>query len=283
MWRLSTLQRIFLLIVIALVATPSSAQPAGQAAPRPQLPLGIGVPLAFYTKSLLIEYQPVRQELELTAKQKARLQEIQRTHEDLALRQLQVAREDRNAIRQERDPQVKADLEEFFREKARKDQSQLSDQMEAARLAILDRRQRDRLDQIQIQAEGLMAFRRPEIQKRLNLDPAQVRQIDAIIQEGHAEFARISERSDVPRLPKVATREARLALQTSKPYQAALELLRQQVLTLRMTVLQRIVARLTDQQQEAYWTLCGAPFDSARLRAPDAEATSEPAKEAKAP
>jgi hypothetical protein len=52
----------------------------------------------------------------------------------------------------------------------------------------LQRKQRVRLDQIKLQADGPLAFERPDVLERLNLQDAQIELIQAILEDGRAQM-----------------------------------------------------------------------------------------------
>jgi hypothetical protein len=59
-------------------------------------------------------------------------------------------------------------------------------------LRVLDRGQRTRLDQIQLQAKGPLAITRSEVRKRLNMAPEQVEAIVSVVDEGRQEIERVA-------------------------------------------------------------------------------------------
>jgi hypothetical protein len=64
----------------------------------------------------------------------------------------------------------------------------LHDEADAAVMRELQSKQRTRLEQIRLQADGPLAFERPEVLERLNLDTGQVEQIQAILADGHGQM-----------------------------------------------------------------------------------------------
>ena len=147
--------------------------------------LGPGLVFAFQSKSLLLQNPQVQAELKLTPDQKTKLKTIEDGDQRLSDRLMldfQKARQE--LVQKQADRQELAALGEKLAEMGR----QHRERYEAERTGILDRNQRTRLEQIQLQAEGPMAFIRPDIQKRLNTSPDQDEMIAAIVTEGRAEL-----------------------------------------------------------------------------------------------
>lgn len=268
---------------VALIAASASAQQGGGLAYQVSVNLGPGVQMAFYGKSQLLNYAPVWDELKLTPEQRAQLRKIETQEDERAQQRKEERMKQQYEIRQEPDPQLRANLEANARQMQIAMIEKLQQDSEAARLKVLDRRQRARLDQIQIQVDGPMAFRRPENQRRLNLDPTQIEAIDEIVAAGMNETIQLAVFPEALRPVPGASREQRTALQKTKAYKDQVAKSRESALGVRGLTTQRILRILTRRQREAYQKMRGEPFKASSLRAPDALATSQPAKEAKAP
>jgi hypothetical protein len=153
-------------------------------------------------------------------------------------------------------------------------------QTRAAIQATLKPGQRERLDQIQLRAQGPIAFDRPEMMgpmatmayagpplaERLKLSGDQVRRIRALIQEGEPEIARAAS-FPIPLDSKGSppTAEAIHKLVESPEFQAAKQKARQAGRDAVAAVIRRIEGVLTDAQRQEYHKLLGEPFDLSRL------------------
>lgn len=156
-------------------------------------------------------------------------------------------------------------------------QSAFIEQGYTAGLNTLDRRQRARLEQIWLQAEGPVALTRPEIQDRLNMGPDQAELIAAILAEGRQEMGRVS--SPPLNLPddfrKLDPAKRKAVLETGK-VKSALGKSRDQALAVRKWVEQRIAKVLTKRQLENFRKLQGEPFDFAKMSATSTSVTADP-------
>ena len=148
--------------------------------------------------------------------------------------------------------------------------------MEAADLAILKPEQRQRLDQIQLQAQGPLAFARPDpgtqadvgpsLTQRLKLTDEQVRRAREILQEGQKEIANaatfpiVLDPKDGP-----PTMESVGKLVDTPEFQAAKKKAGQDGRAALAAVTRRMEEILTADQREAYHNLLGEPFDLSKL------------------
>jgi hypothetical protein len=142
---------------------------------------GIGLAPTSYGKTLLLETPQVQGELKLRPEQKKALEAVAKKYEQAS----NVLRRNAMVERMERgvpgDPKALNAAAATLREEA-----------EAVRNRVLARGQRSRLDQIQLQAEGAIAFRRDELQQRLNLTPEQIDEIVSIVDQGNREAYRVA-------------------------------------------------------------------------------------------
>jgi hypothetical protein len=190
------------------------------------------------------------------------------------------------------DAQNKAKSENVqrLREKIQKARSEIKDrakfmeardsiykEIEAAMLENLTPQQRQRLEQIQLQSQGPLAFNRasmpalaaegPDPIERLKLTEDQMKQIRAIATEGDAEISKAAE------LPIVLdskagppTPESIKTLVEAQEFKAAKKKTREAARKAWDSVIARIERILTESQRTAYRELLGPPFDLYRIR-----------------
>jgi hypothetical protein len=254
---------LMMFVVLAMSSVSSlhaqlPAPPPGGPPPFQRGILGRGVDPLPMPLQVLIDIAAVRDELKLTDEQIKRLvissEELSR-HRQL-LRQV---RRDRLRKPDETDALLAAV------------KSQIAD-AEAAKLNILDARQRHRLDQIQFQIEGPMAFGNPDFRAQLDLDKAQSLKVGAIVARG---FAVMQETSAVPFGWKPGdaplTRERIEAILETREFKAETEKCRVATLKARAETMNEIEAALSDTQRASYRRMLGEPFDLAKLRDPALE------------
>jgi hypothetical protein len=138
---------------------------------------------------------------------------------------------------------------------------------ETALLKALEPRQRTRLEQVQLQAEGPFAFARPDFEVRLNLSPDQVEAVGAIIAKGRVQMFQ-SSAVPLPVRPGVrATPPQDNRKPTDSPdFEARVEEARQATLKIRASTMLSITNLLTRAQRANYTKMLGQPFDLANLR-----------------
>ncbi len=153
-------------------------------------------------------------------------------------------------------------------------------------VGALEPGQRARLDQVQLQVQGPLAFRRaefaaiaeegPDPLDRLGLLADQKARLAAIAQAGAAEIdAAASFELPVPPEGKVPDAPAIARLVASPEFLAAKLKAAEAALASWKGVMARIDADLTAPQRVAYLALLGAPGDFTRLRPPEAEAARD--------
>jgi hypothetical protein len=148
-------------------------------------------------------------------------------------------------------------------------QADFNQDIEEATTRILTRPQRVRFAQIRLQLDGAMAFARPELLEKLDVDDDQAATIRDILTEARSEMVNNAQfplttrevpRRDGPRppVPEEAFQEklARARLANDKMLQAAFG---------------RIAGVLRKSQWDAYLKLRGAPFVAAETRAVPAQ------------
>jgi hypothetical protein len=211
---------------------------------------------------VLLELEPVQQELKLTDAQKKEVRAvIQRQRREMQ-RQMQQARR-----------QTKAG------EKPQAAPAIAGNEAQAAILGVFKPEQWERLGQIQLQGQGPLAFTRdgdapyrpftdvgPPLAERLKLSDDQVKRIKAIVNEGDTEITRAAS-FPIPLNPKdKPTTEAIRKLVDSPEFQAAKQKTRQAGRDAWAAVIRRIEEVLTEPQRRDYHKLLGAPFDLSKLR-----------------
>jgi hypothetical protein len=241
--------------VIATAMAMFASPAAGQDAPTVRLN-EMGITLVGAGKLQLLGMEPIQQELNLTDAQRKEQAAIL---ERRSRRSLEV----RRAI---------ADNAKFWAAVA-----PIFKEVEAAILANLTPQQRERLDQIELQVDGPLAFTPPErvlfpsteptFPEQLGMTADQVRRARAIVKEGETS---IDEAATFPvplgpddRLPTIQTIRK---VMESREYAAAKQAVRRAALAARAGVIRRIEEEvLTDAQRATYRKRLGPPFDPTRL------------------
>ncbi|MFO0953082.1 MAG: hypothetical protein U0835_18400 [Isosphaeraceae bacterium] len=250
-------------VAVFVAQTPPEAQRAAQAV-RDRLAtqrthLGFGVLPSFLRKSVLLYQTSVQKELQITDDQKKRLAAVEgklaRKYEQVNSAAKKKLDEYRRARQNEGVPYDPEELKALS-EEANAARTAFVEQSESAKLEILDRDQRARLGEIQMQAEGLMAFQRDDVQRRLNLGPEQVAEIAAIMAESRQRMV------DVSALPP---HFARAAGPEDREREAAVKKSREAALNVRGTSIQATLKLLTRKQREVYTRMLGKPFDLGSL------------------
>lgn len=253
------------LTLSVFVASPS----LGQAITAETPPLAIaskriGEGLGSEDKTLLLQNPVVQKELALTPAQRSRVKAAQEECTRAEQAVWQAIQPRFSALAPRFDPDAVAAINR----RAQADMDAIGRRREEAMLMPLDRRQRTRLNQIHHQAEGPVAFCRPEVQDRLHLDPKQVQTIPSLVQEG---FRRLNEdvhavAASVPPATGPLTPDRSRALYESKAYQEAFRKQGEIVQRVRNETLQAITKLLDKKQQAAYQAMLGASFNFNRQR-----------------
>ena len=227
-----------------------------------QLGLGVGVDPKGYTKSELLAVPGVLDELQVTDEQRERLK--------VAAGQ---AKRDANRIYEKIQggkAQLKAqgeeDAELAMHRQALGYVKQLTRDFEKPVLKVLDAKQAKRLEQIQVRADGFLAFDLPDVTGKLGLTPDQEAAIAECVKAGRtstrvAAFPyrqAAAESAGRPEGERKAARESTASLGIAERAQAG-------VLAARAETLREIRKVLTTAQQATYRNMLGPPFDFARL------------------
>jgi hypothetical protein len=248
-----------LVVNVAVLAQAPGAAPAPPSYPLWEL--GTMPRPAF--KRVLLGIPAVQQELKLTEAQKRGIQEA-------TTRQFEKMQKARREIGDRK--KFLAARDEIFKE------------AQAAILDGLEPAQRGRLDQIQLQSQGPLAFSKSglsqwsfdegaDLGRRLKLTDDQVKRVEQIASEGDKE---IEKAAAVPIAldPKAGapTPESIKALVADPEFQAAKRTTRDAAHKAWASVIRRIEQVLTESQRTAYHELLGAPFDMAKIRFGDESA-----------
>jgi hypothetical protein len=217
---------------------------------------GLGGPLG----SSLLSKPAVQDELQLTNKQKSKLQEVTAAW---------------NQQRQERLETIRNSLSGGITdpEMIRTRILAIREEGDTAIAKILTRSQCIRLEQIALQQEGLWALTRPEIAQRLNMSPEQQELIQEImvqlrqemLQQAESDLSQMSGESSENVRPDHEATQAKE--QTPEPksqmvkMQKAEDRLRQQVARGRQQASQEIGKILSRKQKAAFNRMLGKPFD----------------------
>jgi hypothetical protein len=137
-------------------------------------------------------------------------------------------------------------------------------------LAILDSNQRDRLSQIQLQAQGPLALTKydgPDLAERLGLTADQTKRARTIADAGGGEIEKAG-LVLIPIDPKAAapTPESVRALVKTPEFKAAKQKARESARKAWAAVMGRIEEVMTEPQRAAYHRMLGAPFDLSTIR-----------------
>jgi len=210
------------------------------------------------TKDYLLSLPTVQQELELSADQLSRLSRV-RAETDAA--QALVAQQRQRQMRELR-RQGNLALESAIKAEGFRSIFLLTHDYEEPLVEVLDVHQRERAEQIQLQADGPIALLRPEVQERLNMAPEQATRIQDVFERGRQA---IEQAATVPAdvLPKAKglTRERRSALLESETVRNEVEKTREAVLRARQSTMREIDKVFTENQRAKFLKMLGPPFD----------------------
>jgi hypothetical protein len=255
-------------LVIVSTAAAQTQQPGGVRISQVQGALGIGLAPTYYSRSLLLERPQVQEEVKLRPAQKKSLEAVDKKYEQ-AQKSLV-----KNAMAERVETGVRGDPKALYNASAA-----LREEAETVRMRVLDRGQRSRLDQIQLQAEGAIAFKRDEIQRRLNLDPEQIDEIVTIVDQGNQEVYRVATAQVETSLASQPVDAARNRGPSRAPVpKEGVKKSREAATSVRGKAMQSIGKVLSKKQRENYTKMLGKPFDLGKLR-PDPGAKPADAKE----
>ena len=220
--------------------------------------LGFGIQFAFYSMSTLLERETIQKELKLSDEQKSKLKKA----ESVVAKIQKEREEDRVGKRQEllnagATPQEIALFDSSLVAEAR-------NSGDTAALTVLNKNQRERLKQIQLQLEGPMAFLRDDLQKKLNIDEDRGREILRIVMQGRENLINASAlpENSAREFQGVLTQDQRRALSQSKDFQAKVGKSKEAAIKSRASTMQSIGKLLTKNQRARYQNMLGNPFDA---------------------
>jgi len=231
--------------------------------------LGIGIEPALYPAQVLFDTPAVQEELKVTPSQLERWRKVLQ-EQDRDTRITDMIKAQREELGVNPDPQAREEM----RARLRVVQTSIRKEYETKLAKILDPHQRDRLGEIQLQAEGPMAFTRPEIQERLNLDPFQIEAILEIVAQGREATKTASEVSNEVFPSRVVGAETRRQLLETKKVQDEIDKRRKAMSDTRRQTMQLIGKVFTNGQRAKYRKMLGEPFDFVKLRPTTTQTTS---------
>jgi hypothetical protein len=234
-------------MIVSLSSASLAQSPAGPTEPR-SYSLDAALLRPYPARALaLIRMGSVQQELKLTETQQKRLTSL--VEQQRA--RLQKARQDYP------DPQI-----------FRAARNALADDCESALRDALEPGQRERLEQLQLQAQGPLAFESRPLKQRLNLSDDQADEIEAITHTGLKELDQASSvRIELDPGDDPQSMEAIRDLVNRLEFQLANDQVRHLALAGRATLMLRVAKVLTIPQRAAYRKMLGAPFDIEKLSA----------------
>jgi hypothetical protein len=260
MLRASILPLAFVWAFVGTVSAPAPAPPAKATLLRTGL-LGMGVEPAIYPKFSLLHHPEVQQELKLSVAQIAQLKAAEEESDRVGKLKIQESQKLDRELRARGDAEGLAAM----LENAGTIDFSLTTESERPLVKVLDARQRTRLEQLQLQGEGPLAFRRPVIHERLNMSPGQIEMIETIITKGREAM---NEASTVPKdlLPerRRLTPDDRAKLLESEKFQSEIKQRRAAVLKARQNTMLLIGKQLTKNQRANFDKMLGEPFDFAK-------------------
>ena len=227
-----------------------------------QLGLGVGVDPKVHTKSELLAIPGVLDELKVSDEQRERLKAAL----EKARREARRIYEEIQGGKAQLKQQGEEDAERALRLQSLGYVKQLTRDFEKPVLKVLDPKQAKRLEQIQVRADGFMAFDLPDVTGKLGLTPDQEADIAACVKAGRAGFLRAA-----PPYRRAAAESAKLpeadgkAARGSADFLATAERAQAGVLAARADAMREIRKVLTTAQQATYRNMLGPPFDFARL------------------
>ena len=219
---------------------------------------------ARHSESLLLRNPEVEKELKITPEQKSQLAAVNTERErwfERATREFQQGKQ-KLADNGAGPDQVQA----LARQQSELAQERRED-FDAALVKVLSAKQRERLAQIKLQAEGPMAFTRPEIQQRLNMDEEQVAMIGEIVAEGRAALSQEAALPPELRPARPLSAEEREQLHSSQAYKTAVGKTRTAAIEVRERTMQAIAKVLTKKQRDKYQSMRGEPFGLDKMQA----------------
>jgi hypothetical protein len=160
----------------------------------------------------------------------------------------------------------------LLRQPAVRDELKLTDQQKAqldrgdSPSRVLDTRQSARLNQLAVQSEGPSAFARPDVQKMLRLNEAQIDDINALLEDVRSASQQLHESQKGAAERRRSEGGPIDPAQEKERKEQEKEQLRFAATGLRRRVMDQINRLLTRTQKETFTKMLGAPFDFARMK-----------------
>lgn len=220
--------------------------------------LGPGVEMGLAAKDFLLDMPLVREELNLTADQLSRIARLRALNDPIQKILTQQRQQQMRELRKQGNLQAEA----LMRAEGFRSAFMMTRESDAPLVEVLDKKQRDRLEQIQLQGDGPMAFLRPEVQERLAIPPEQFEAIKEVYERGSRAFEQAATvPADVLPEAKGLARERRTALMETKAVKTEVEKGRQAVVKTRQDTMREIGKVLTKYQRAQFNRMLGPPFD----------------------
>lgn len=246
-------------------AQTSPGQPAAQPSWQLRAALGLGLGGQAVDTFVLVRYPAVQEELKLTNAQKKRVEGVAIEYGRKGRSSLAAFRERARDVAPEEVRRARQEALQAWAENL----TTLKAETEKALSKALEPHQRTRLLQIRLQAEGPLAFNRPEMLDRLNLDPDQVASIQEIVAGGRSQMIAASLVPAPPPTPAArppATGETTGKPEESKEFREVVKSRRTAAIDARGGAMQAIAKLLTKGQRANYLKMTGEPFDLSRLQ-----------------
>ena len=230
----------------------------GQPGDIDQLGLGVGVDSVQHSKSALLKIPAILDELKATDEQKDKLKAAEKQVKEGVAKRYQQIQDEKSRLKQQGDPAAEA----AFRKQSLAYAGQLTRDFERPLLKVLDRNQLKRLEQIQIRADGYLAFAIADVTDRLGLTPDQETAIAECVAAGRksargAAWPYRQASNELARLPE-DQKKVRLA---GDEFQTSAAKTQSSVLEARSATLREIRKILTNAQQATFRNMVGPPFD----------------------
>jgi hypothetical protein len=213
----------------------------------------------------LMDNPRVQEELEISEEQSTKLADYQKDFQGRRQEFMkQVAAKQKEALSAD-------DKEEFLRVNASRNEKFASFAAEADEFLVkklLDAKQVKRLKEIRIQAEGVGAFKRPEVREALGLTEDQIKEINQLVFNGEKEMILATKsRTAVPK-PKTQDKDG----PENVNYAKAVAKAESGAAAARVSAMKSIESVLLDNQRVAYRRLIGKVFS---FSGPDNKGPSE--------
>jgi hypothetical protein len=213
----------------------------------------------------LLQFNSVQDEIEMSPNQRARRKVISDKFYRDRDRRSQEFQDRLRELGEDADPQVLAALRQEFAATW----WDVADEMEAAAVKVLDRRQHARLEEIRLQIEGPNAFLRADFQKQLNVSLDQIELFTPLIRQWRLDIRQSLQNSssEISKLlgPQIPGKGRRLDPAKKEAFKNVNENFRREADGIRQSIERTIAKALTKKQLENYKKMLGELFDFMRL------------------